>query len=534
MRIMVLGGDGYLGWPTAMYLSAQGHEVSVVDNGVRRQYDEELGSGSLIPIESLQTRVKVWKEVTGKDIPCYFGDLCDADFTYEVIRTFAPDAIVHYAEQRAAPYSMIDRKHAVYTQVNNVVGNLNVMYAIGELNRDIHLVKLGTMGEYGQPNIDIEEGWIEIEHKGRKDRMLYPKKPGSFYHLSKVHDSHNLEFGCRIWDLRVTDLNQGIVYGQHHRAVGPSTRDSSHPLSTTTRSSVRCSTASPSRPSSVCPLSIYGGGSQTRAVTSSMRDTVRVHPSSPARIPRPTSASSGSSTRPRSSFSLLEMAKTGRRTAFPGARRAGTPRQPSGGDPRTTTTASPTPPWSPWVWNRTCSATRCSASMFGIIEQHKRAGGPRRCWPRQRATGATPSTSGPSMSSASSARDRRITACGSWSPVVPDSSGGTSCGPAARSAVTTWWWPTSTSTPRCVDGPGRPRATRRCVSGLGRPRTSTPSSTWRRETSVLGSVKEPCAGASHQRRGHRRACSSCARDKRDVGTFAMASTNAVGRSPRRQ
>jgi UDP-sulfoquinovose synthase len=272
MRIMVLGGDGYLGWPTAMYLSAQGHEVCVVDNGVRRQYDEELGSGSLIPIESLQTRVKVWKEVTGKTIPAYFGDLCDADFTYSVIREFAPDAIVHYAEQRAAPYSMIDRKHAVYTQMNNVVGNLNVMYAIGEINRDIHLVKLGTMGEYGQPNIDIEEGWLEIEHKGRKDRMLFPKKPGSFYHLSKVHDSHNLEFGCRIWGLRVTDLNQGVVYGNQTEQTVLDPRletrlDYDAVFGTVlNRFAIQAVLGR--------PLSVYGNGSQTRSYLD-IRDTVR-------------------------------------------------------------------------------------------------------------------------------------------------------------------------------------------------------------------------------------------------------------------
>jgi UDP-sulfoquinovose synthase len=126
---------------------------------------------------------------------------------------FRPQAIVHFGEQRAAPYSMIDQAHAVYTQTNNVVGNLNVMYAMADTDRDIHLVKLGTMGEYGTPNIDIEEGWFEVVHNGRKDRVLFPKRPGSFYHLSKVHDSHNIEFGCRIWGMRATDLNQGVVYG---------------------------------------------------------------------------------------------------------------------------------------------------------------------------------------------------------------------------------------------------------------------------------------------------------------------------------
>jgi UDP-sulfoquinovose synthase len=136
-----------------------------------------------------------------------------------MVADYHPDTIVHFAEQRSAPYSMIDQKHAVYTQTNNVVGNLNVLYAIADVDRDIHLVKLGTMGEYGTPNIDIEEGWITINHKGRTDRVLYPKRPGSFYHLSKVHDSHNIEFACRIWGLRATDLNQGVVYGVETEAT---------------------------------------------------------------------------------------------------------------------------------------------------------------------------------------------------------------------------------------------------------------------------------------------------------------------------
>ncbi len=213
MQILVLGGDGYLGWPTALHLSALGHEVAVNDNFARRGYDEEMGVESLVPIAALDERIAAWGEVSGKTIRSYVGDLCDAAFVHQMVRDFHPDTIVHFGEQRAAPYSMISQAHAVYTQTNNVVGNLNVMYAIADIDRDIHLVKLGTMGEYGQPNIDIEEGWIEIEHKGRKDRMIYPKKPGSFYHCSKVHDSHNIEFGCRIWGLRATDLNQGVVYG---------------------------------------------------------------------------------------------------------------------------------------------------------------------------------------------------------------------------------------------------------------------------------------------------------------------------------
>ncbi len=144
----------------------------------------------------------------------FVGDLTDPVFCHRVITEFGPDAVVHFAEQRAAPYSMIDRAHAVYTQHNNVVGNLNLLFAIAETSPDIHLVKLGTLGAYGTPNIDIEEGWLEIEYKGRRDKVPYPMRPGSFYHLSKVHDSHNIEFACRVWNLRATDLNQGVVYGQ--------------------------------------------------------------------------------------------------------------------------------------------------------------------------------------------------------------------------------------------------------------------------------------------------------------------------------
>ena len=214
MRILILGGDGYLGWPTALHLSARGHDVAVADSFVRRDWDEELGVESLVPIASLPDRVQTWAGLTDRVMPIYVGDLCDGEFVETMVRDFDPDTIVHYAEQSSAPYSMLDREHAVYTQTNNVVSTLNVLYAIAGHNRDIHLVKLGTMGEYGTPNVDIEEGWLDLNHRGRSDRVLFPKRPGSFYHLSKVHDSHNIEFACRVWGLRATDLNQGVVYGQ--------------------------------------------------------------------------------------------------------------------------------------------------------------------------------------------------------------------------------------------------------------------------------------------------------------------------------
>jgi len=213
MKISVLGGDGYCGWATALYLSSRGHTVSIVDNFARRQWDHELGVQTLTPIRPLAERLRIWQELTGHTIDLQVGDCTDYDFLASYVKSFEPEAVIHYAEQRAAPYSMIDRKHAVFTQVNNVVGTLNLLFALREFQPDCHLVKLGTMGEYGTPNIDIEEGYIAIEHNGRKDVLPFPKQPGSFYHLSKVHDSHNMMFACKIWKLRATDLNQGVVYG---------------------------------------------------------------------------------------------------------------------------------------------------------------------------------------------------------------------------------------------------------------------------------------------------------------------------------
>jgi len=266
-----LGGDGFLGWPTALHLSAAGYEVAIADSGIRRTYDLELGTSSLIPIASLEKRVATWRGVSGRRLEHYDGDLCDAEFVHQMVSECEPDAIVHFAEQRSAPYSMIDQAHAVHTQVNNVVGTLNLLYAIAEINPEIHLVKLGTMGEYGTPNIDIEEGWLDVTHNGRTDRVLYPKRPGSFYHLSKVHDSHNIEFACRIWGLAATDLNQGIVYGVEtvETALDPglATRfDYDHVFGTVLNRMVVQAVIGD-------PLTVYGSGGQTRGFLD-VRDTV--------------------------------------------------------------------------------------------------------------------------------------------------------------------------------------------------------------------------------------------------------------------
>jgi UDP-sulfoquinovose synthase len=213
MRVLSLGGDGYLGWPTAMRFSARGHEVSVVDNFSRRHWHQRHGTDSLTPIRPLDERLETWREVSGNTVRSYVGAIEDPAFLEEVIVETRPEAVVHYGEQPSAPFSMANREQAVETQYTNVIGTLNLLFFLRDHAPDSHLVKLGTMGEYGTPNIDIEEGFIEIEHKGRKDTLPFPKMPGSLYHLSKVHDSHNIQFACRVWGLRSTDLNQGVVYG---------------------------------------------------------------------------------------------------------------------------------------------------------------------------------------------------------------------------------------------------------------------------------------------------------------------------------
>jgi UDP-sulfoquinovose synthase len=272
MNILVLGGDGYCGWPTSLHLSRKGHRVGIVDGFLRRSWELDVGTHSLTPIHPLAERVRAWERISGNKLETFEGDITSFDFLCSVFREFKPDAVVHFAEQPSAPYSMVDRDRAAFTQSNNVIGTLNVLFAIGELAPQCHLVKLGTMGEYGTPNIDIEEGFIEIEHNGRKDTLPFPKQPGSFYHLTKVHDSHNIGFCCRIWGLRATDLNQGVVYGVMTDEVALDEQlinRLSYDAIFGTALNRFCAQAAIGH-----PLTVHGVGGQTRGFLD-IRDTVR-------------------------------------------------------------------------------------------------------------------------------------------------------------------------------------------------------------------------------------------------------------------
>ncbi len=225
MRILILGGDGYLGWPTAMHLSAEGHEVTVVDNYLRRRLAQQVDGDPLILAPTLQQRAALWQAKSGKTLKIVIGDLADWTVMTRAFETSEPDAVVHYAEQPSAPFSMLDRDAADLTLVNNLRVTLNLIQAVKALAPDAHIVKLGTMGEYGTPDIDIEEGWIDIDHKGRKGHFLFPRQAGSLYHTTKVMDTDLLWFYVRVWGLRVTDLMQGPVYGLATNEVGLSQGD---------------------------------------------------------------------------------------------------------------------------------------------------------------------------------------------------------------------------------------------------------------------------------------------------------------------
>ncbi|MBH28434.1 MAG: NAD-dependent dehydratase [Chloroflexi bacterium] len=213
MRVFIAGIDGYLGWPLAQYLAARGHQVGGVDGYQRRQWVSEMGSQSATPILDMDDRKSAYQDAFSENLWFREGDLTNWEFVRDSVSDFRPEAIVHLGECPSAPYSMIDLEHTVLVQQNNIVGTLNILHAMRDITPDAHLVKLGTMGEYGTPNIDIPEGFFEIEYQGRKDVLPFPRQAGSWYHWSKVHDSNNVMFACKMWGLRSTDIMQGVVFG---------------------------------------------------------------------------------------------------------------------------------------------------------------------------------------------------------------------------------------------------------------------------------------------------------------------------------
>ena len=239
---------------------------------LRRKWVEEVGSWSATPIRPMGERLEAFEEVFAKKIDFYEGDLRDPDFVYGCFEYFRPEAIVHLGEQPSAPYSMIDLEHTTFTQINNVQGTLNILYAIRDVCPEAHLVKLGTMGEYGTPNVPIPEGFFEVEYRGRKDTLPFPRQPGSWYHLSKVHDTHNITLACKIWGIRSTDLMQGVVYGTRTDETRADERlvtrlDFDGVFGTVVnRFCVQADIG--------YPLSIYGKGGQTRGYIN-LHDSVR-------------------------------------------------------------------------------------------------------------------------------------------------------------------------------------------------------------------------------------------------------------------
>lgn len=272
MKVLVLGADGYLGWPTCMYFSQRGHEVFGVDNYFRRNAAIELDCEPLIPIVNLIQRAKIWEGLTGKKIHFHIGDVTKYEFLSSIFKKYNPEVVIHYAEQPSAPYSMINRDKAAFTIQNNLISTLNVAYVVKEVTPDCHIIKLGTMGEYGTPDIDIEEGWIEIEHKGRKDKFLFPRQASSLYHTTKIQDTDLLWFYVRTWGIRVTDLMQGPVYGISTEEADIDHRFMSHfnydeVFGTVLNRFIVQAVAG-------YPLTVYGKGGQTRGYLN-LKDTMQ-------------------------------------------------------------------------------------------------------------------------------------------------------------------------------------------------------------------------------------------------------------------
>ena len=262
MKILILGVDGYIGWPLALKQLSFGNEILGIDNFSRRANVEEMNSWSAIPILSMEERTEYIKQEYGDKFNFLEGDLLDKSFVDTLLKKFQPDAIVHLAEQPSAPFSMINQEHCVYTQQNNVIGNINLLYAIKNYCPSTHLVKLGTMGEYGyDAGLEITEGFMDIEFRGKKGTIPYPRQAGSWYHWSKVHDSNNIMFACKLWGIRSTDIMQGIVYGTRTQEIIDEKRHTRFDFDEAFGTAINrfCAQAVIEH-----PLTIYGEGGQTR------------------------------------------------------------------------------------------------------------------------------------------------------------------------------------------------------------------------------------------------------------------------------
>ncbi len=225
MKILIAGVDGYLGWSLAQHLTARGHEVAGVDNFSRRAWVEEMGSWSATPVCLMKERLPAFKKRFGRELRFWEGDLRDYNLVERIFREFQPDAVVHFGECPSAPYSMMSAEHATFVQTNNIVGTLNLIFAMRDICPQSHLVKLGTMGEYGTPSVDIPEGFFDAEFRGKiYPKAVFPRQAGSWYHWSKVHSSNNIMFACKIWGLRATDIMQGVVFGTRIDTMGDDER----------------------------------------------------------------------------------------------------------------------------------------------------------------------------------------------------------------------------------------------------------------------------------------------------------------------
>jgi UDP-sulfoquinovose synthase len=280
LRILILGGDGFCGWPTSLHLSAQGHEVAIVDNLARRNMDIELEADSLTPISPIGTRLAAWQEATGTEIPFYRLDVSENYARLlQLFREFRPDAVVHFAEQRAAPYSMKDADHKRYTVDNNVNATHNVLSAAVESDLDIHIVHLGTMGVYGYgtAGMQIPEGYLPIKVETDDGtqiplEILYPANPGSIYHMTKTLDQLMFAFYAKNDQVRITDLHQGIVWGTQTKETRLDSRlinrfDYDGDFGTVLNRFLMQAAVN-------YPLTVHGTGGQTRAFIH-IQDTVR-------------------------------------------------------------------------------------------------------------------------------------------------------------------------------------------------------------------------------------------------------------------